>query len=773
MKRILPILLCAVLFLAESGVWTCSAQEILVSGTVRSKSDKTPLYGVQVYSFNTKAEAQDGYDMIMSAKQVSGTTVFIDAPVVTTNEEGYYEIHVAGTGALLFWDETSFSDPELQSVNGRMEINALLEKEITLEEVLVTAGGGEVPVFDVPEFDGEHLLGGITYPIEERTGRENARFIFQTYVLDVNANDTILFRTPVVMDGRQYHDTQLRRMGYDETRDPLYLVAEKNSELTEATRRVEWHDTVDIPDINKVYYYNCRMWMEDYNRVYYRVDDFNVSRSDRARRPMKFLEFDTREYNLDPNDYRRQARREMRPTSGSLNIIFPINQAQIDPADTASLMELDKLRTELLTIASGEGATLKQLHLKGVSSPEGSYEKNISLANARLNTILREVTSVLPRHVVDRTYQTKDARVAGWDEVADILAGDSLTAEAEEIRSIVSRYPNDRNSQMMKLRSLPYYNSVIVPALPKLRSVTYESVVEIYRELTAEEIYQKYIEKPDFDFAGYEYWHLFNMVKDEDELAELYRRALKTNPTWLLPANNLAVSYIRREIMDTTLLAPFLDLTFKVNQQIWKDGRLERVLNQEELVANQVIMYMMAAKYTRAGQYSMLLPDNDTYHDLKLFARCLAGFYKKDAALREEVSHTSPINKVVMLLASEKLNQAVAALDSLDMSNPVSMYLFAQTLCRKCGGKYVNMKNETMESDGSEAEIDYNDPNIDWSTYEEKEPDTYAVAAAKKLAECFRKDPSLLDVARADYDIDEKLLEAALELYNEQDAVQE
>ncbi|EJW92459.1 hypothetical protein EVA_19434, partial [gut metagenome] len=175
---------------------------------------------------------------------------------------------------------------------------------------------------------------------------------------------------------------------------------------------------------------------------------------------------------------------------------------------------------------------------------------------------LNQVTSVLPKYVRDRVYMTTKASVASWLDVADLLDADSLKAEAGQVRRIVEQYSSNVDKQWMNIKQLPFYKTVIVPRLPKLRTVSYTYVNEVYRELTAREVMYRYQNDADYrsgrkSFALYEYWHLFNMVKDKDELMALYKRAyddsrkVEAKP-WALAANNLAVAYLERGLADTT-----------------------------------------------------------------------------------------------------------------------------------------------------------------------------------------------------------------------------
>ena len=729
--------------------FAAGAQDIkLVTGTVTERTDGRALSDVMVYCFNTVPEAQDAMDYIKKVREEQGY-LFVEAPMVETDSEGYYEIHVAGSGALVFFME--MADPVLEKVNGRLKIDISLLVGEVLDESKVTAEGGAEPVFDIPEFDGESIKGGVKFPIEPRTGKPDARLVFQTYMVDVEAKDTVLFRAPRVLDGVEYHQTQLRRMGFDPDYDPLYNIAEHDDTLSLQTTSISWKDSVALPNPKKVYFYNCKMWAEDYNMVYFRIKDTTIFRSDRVRHPMKFLDYSVDAFYLDPDQYRKKAHREQRETSGEINLNFPLGKDTVDPEDSVSAASLDKLRDELLAIVTSDGTTLKQFHVTGVASPEGGYARNKDLAQRRMNNIMQEITRVIPRYNLDRCLKTQTARVAGWDEVADILYADSLKEEAARVREISERYSSSMDVQMQHISALPYYKDIIKPRLPKLRSVNYTSVVEVYRELTPEEILDRYLHDKDYrsgrkEFELYEFWHLYNMVKDEDQLIDLYKRGIersRSSELWALPACALSAEYIKREIADTTILAPFIDLRYKLEYQPTFNGKKLPMKNQREIIANQAIMMMRSNKFARAGQLALKLPDDETYHNLKLFTKCLAGYWKRDKELRNEIIATSPRNAVVMYLAIDKVHQAQAYLDKLSPDDPVTLYLKAQVMCRLYKNYY----------------------DMDYLDVYSMEMFSDAEKAADYLAKCFRKDSSYIDIARGDYDIFEKLFEKAMHFY--------
>jgi len=414
------------------------------------------------------------------------------------------------------------------------------------------------------------------------------------------------------------------------------------------------------------------------------------------------------------------------------------------------------VKAVLLDIIHGEGSQLKEFHITGTASPDGPYAGNVNLAKKRMEYALNQIVSVLPKAVRDRVYMTTTASVAPWTAVAELLEADSLMVEAKAIRDIVAANPGGQDRQWGKIRALPYYRSVIVNYLPRLRSVRYQYGYEIFRELTPEEIMESYQNDEDYrsgrkKFALYEYWHLFRMVKDQGELENLYRRAydesIEANgKPWILAANNLAESYISRGVADTTLLSRFIDLqTPAVDFRLMRmNGSGYDIVNPEAVVANQMIMYVMSNDFRRAGQLTNILPASDRNRLVRAFALCLGGYYKggntPDQRSRardvfETVSESSPLNRVVLNLAmNTKAYDALAeeAMAALPQDSALTDYLWAVIYGRKGARSHDFMDDMNSED---------------------------------RLVACFKKDPSFIDIAAGDGDIVETIMKNARDRY--------
>lgn len=757
MRRISLFILTLIAALSLTGLDLFAQSRAVVSGRITNKTDDNkPLTDVVVYAYNTVAEAEDAYKSYMLAKETGG---FFDPGLVVyeyPDASGYYEISAIESGALMF-DPMGIADPIVKKVNYQKEINVAFEVAIILDNSTVTAEVGSKPVVEPPEIFGNTVSCGATYPFKDRIGKTNARFVVQAYLLAGNEIDTLEYRPPIVYDGEQYHQTQLRRLSYHPEYDPLYMIAEEHPPLTDSIMSVTWKDTVYLDDPSELIYCRAKIWAEDYNMVIYE-DSMKIFNTGRARRPMRFLEYTFDEYHLNPNDFVKKPKRERRDAAVSTNLKFLVGKAALDPMDTVGKQQLENLKRELIDVINGEGSTLKEFYVAVTSSPDGTYSKNVELSRQRSEFAKNEVTSVIPYSVQRRVYMPKPtSEVASWEAVADILEKDSLVVEAEAVRKIVKQNPSSMDAQWGKIRQLPYYKSQISPRLTQLRSVSFKYVNEIFRQLTPDEILHRYKTDADYrsgkkSFALYEYWHLFDMVKDPDELELLYRRAIidsKKAETriWPLPANNLAVALMRKGVVDTTILAPLIDEREPLNRVIRNKhdpSVIDEIINIEQIVANQVVMMLKAEENMRAMELCQLLPDSK-YGLLKSITSCLAGYFRDNKSEEGQkvfntVRNSTPLNRVVMNLAVGNIGLARNALGALDQNEAVTQYLQAQVLCRG-HDSVMGMKNAIVDFDTYESEYD---------------------KALGYLRKCFEIDEKYKKIAETDWDIYEELYKEAL-----------
>ena len=810
--------------------------QITVTGTVMKMSDsKSPMHDVEILTFDNIVRANDEYNNML--KNLENPDIKSSQPSITqhTNAEsdGSYSVTVADNGAIIFVNYSH--KPVLKFVEGRKKIDVKINDTNELPEVIKRGD----PIERKDSVIEEEMVVGNMYSKKmvyyfnkdmlgevEGVGRTNARLVSQVYVVRADGTDTLEFQKPLVLHGEQFHETQALW-----SQDTLYKIA-----AADTTRLSNNRDSIlfdvkfEVPD-KAVYHCKANIWLEDYIKTYFQDTCFLLSTA-RVRRPFQFLEYTFDECRVDHQEHFRAPRKEKVGTAKNMKLQFKVGRAELDKSDSLTVATLDSLKTEFKRICDDiikdrdagrkSSTSLDDINFEGYSSPEGSYTRNVSLSNARTQSVRSEIFSVIPRYVQERLNSDRfKGFVHGWDEVANILERDSLKAEAEAVRAIVAKYPGNLDKQGSDVRKLSYYTTLIKERLGELRQVKCNYSVSVERALYPEEILANYNNGHKTNLTLNEYWHLFTLVKDEKELEVLYRdaynRSKRIEPLgrpWVLAANNLAISYLKREHVDTTILLPHLKDGRPMNysEMDMNNPNLRHHYNYPEIIANQAQMFMLAGNYQRAVQ----LTDKIKTRYPLLDAVCkLMGRYKLDVADKEAlyklIEDSSPRNKVVMQLYQKQYDSVAVSIKALPQDDPLTDYFKVQYLCGKCTGvgemrrtRFVRNDDPALVMPGDTVinEIDVKLIEKKLAEIEEKEFDiqtdrnlgkdvskmekevanlqrqvekmqkgepvtikkscsVYDVAK-EYLQRCFQKDKSYIDIARGDLDIDEELLNDVL-----------
>ena len=705
------IIVCLVLMLAGIGR-QIHAQEIsIVSGKIlnlpegKNKPEPFPLSErVYIFAFNTVAAAQDAMRQLESGDG----SVMADQQEIA-GADGYYEIRVAENGALVI---RVAMKTVLEEVRYRNEISVSIDGGIQLDEVeVVGMATRPTPKPVAGKIVGGKLIVDNSVRIPNNYGASNRRLIMQPYVIDCNTEEVVKYIDPTVLDGSEYDLTQNRRMAFNMSNDALAKFINRRKPLNEGIFDIDIRDSVPVPDPQRTYSVLAKVIIADYTHDTYE-DEWKLTTC-KIKRPMQFLEYSFDEYALDPNKYKETPRRERRDTKGNIQLTFLVAKAELDPEYPENEIQMNKLRNDLMEIINGDGTTLKEFKIMGVSSPEGAYQSNLALAKRRTDYALSQIVSMIPAGKWARVYKhPTEARVATWSEVADLLEADTLLNEAAEVRAIVEKY-SSQDAQYAAIRKLPFYETAVKNTFPRLRTVQYEYKHEIFRELNPEEIVDRYYNDPNYkegkkQFTRYEYWHLFQKIKDPVEAEKIYRRAYNETMAlnskgkkipWMLAANNLAMSLLKRDTFDVEILKPLIDYSRPINTiDKFNDGIsiIETEINPENIVANQLAMYIRANNFDDASILADKLPNNDKFKMVKAFANCLGGYYDyRGAATKQEqderkatfelVRNSSPMNNVVMCMAMETDFYNAEARKALEKIEPTTQtkYMKLQLFIRE------------------------------------------------------------------------------------------
>lgn len=642
---------------------------------------------VEVFSYASKADA-DASMQLMDKMAKTGQAYHGLKEIDMAEADpytGYYELKTYSDGWILVRVGLS---SELRPVENRLQIDFNIRGVVALGHVVVKAANNtpnELQVIPVATARfGNVLPLNLTLPVGAHYGKSNARFVYQPYVVDCTTDSIESYGRPYLLEGKEYHATQNRRMGYDISRDTLQIYVDTLQSLSAKPFTIHYSDTIFLNHKERNYAVYGKFLFMDYNNVYY--EKTSMVNTCRNILLMDFLEiphFDP--FYLDFEDYKKVAERRERPVPGAIQVNFMINRAEPDMTDSITVKQLNSLVALLNEVSSG--AVLKSLAIEGIASPDGAYESNLSLAQRRTDYL----QDFIARQLSVRGYERKsNARVASWAELADtIQVYDTLLAK-KLLQVIEPERGHTWNSQKVKKSGLI---EELAPYLQKMRKVNYTCVYVVNRPLTPAEISAKYRANPNDNFLPYEYWHLYQMIKDSNELERLYRDGARISKTyengraWVLPECLLAASYIRRDTVDLDILNGLIDRKPisvadkrpKLNYISRDFNGYETIVNPEAVVANQLILCLKARDFETASVMAQILQasSNPKYRLLIAYTHCMRGAFYQNKEVFRLVSSLSPVNRVVLnLMMNTNRNNAYAQKALEEMSDDTALYWY-------------------------------------------------------------------------------------------------
>ena len=679
MKPLRSITFLVALFLLT--VSEVSAQEVMrVLGTVVLKSDDSPCIGVNVTDATTRRA------------------------LAMTDVDGTFAVNVRSNARLRF-SMVGMKTKEVD-VKGKSHLRVVLEEEsVSLKEVTIS----QKRITDkiLPEQTDIEVKGNYFYvKTRVRVPREmfshNTRLVVQPVLNNATRKQVTLMK-PIVYDAREYNETQDRLYNFDLNDslagDPLARYITVKSEQTREKGRtndiIGYNDSIYVEHVKDDFSCDVYMAIENYNRILYR-DTTIIARG--TVNPLRFLDYSFADHELTDSAYFPKKEVQLRDSQGKVNLRFPVGKAVFDSSDPQNASEIDKLRQQIETISQSKGASLSSLELRGQSSPEGRYSRNMSLAKMRMDYALGFLKRTLPADMTQGMTFTSDATVAPWSRVAEILRKDTLASEADRVEAILAAHPGNIEAQGRAIQRLPFYHKIIATrCLPQLRRVDYTLHYNVYRTLTIDEIAQLYAQ--DYSqLSKYEFFKLYRAEADTAKRVAMMRQALEVYPSFMAAANDLSVQLINHRQYDASLLRPFAGAGAP-----------------QEVNVNQLITLLNEGLYASADSVAHFVNDNESTHTILAVNAVLNSRY--DAKNYATIAKTGKRNEVVMLLAMKLDDAALRMSRQLPDNEAVSHYLRA--IC-------LNRTNDPTEA------------------YEE-------------LKRAFAIDPSLKEIAKTDGDVTDLL----------------
>ncbi len=604
------ILAALTLLVSLAGALPAASRAINVRGSVARQGANEPLEGVTIRN------AETGH------------------LIGTTNMEGKFTVSVEDTGSLLF--SLIGCEDLTVPVDGRHTMQvALFPKTHELEEVMVVAKAkSDALVIDPAELDvkGNYIYLKKHVKIPHRIFSSNMRMIIQPTIYNVTERH-LYYLKPVVFDGYRYAITQRRMYDWDEKLDSLtpFRGVKHTNRRTDDVVLIS--DSLYVKNPKDDFMCVVMSSMENYNRVVY-ADTFMIARG--TVNPLRFLSYSLKGYEMTDERYLPQPEVFLRDSQGDMKLVFEVGKSNLDMGLGDNASEIEAMLGEFRAIENDPDMTLKSFTISGTASPEGSYAKNLQLANDRMGSAMDVILRSVPENLRRGAQMSTDAQVAGWSEVERLLREDGHADEADAVAKVIASNPGSADAQSIRMRRLPFYKSLLVEQyLPRLRKVSYQIVTSRYRPLNDEEIAAMYASNSS-QMSKYNLWRHYKGVEDPAAREAAMRRALEVHPDFLAAATDLSALLINDGRSDQSVLEPFF-----TDSKTW----LKLPENSRFDMAASAMNEM---RFSLADSLMCDLPDTPEFHKGKAYCAALNGHY---VDVMQEISEDSPFNEVLLLLA--------------------------------------------------------------------------------------------------------------------------
>ena len=649
MRQLLRI--CALVMLVTTAS-VCGAQNIRIQGKVTCEGK--PVAGANVS--NTQENGSIG----------------------TTDESGVFMV-LAPRNAQLKITHVAYQEAVVK-VKGRQVINVeLISNVVELEEVtIVTKVKNKViPEPTDIEIKGNHFHLHTRFPVPKELFDSNTRLVIQPSIYDHTDKSRKRLK-PLVFDGREYALTQTRMYDGELTRDPLAPYITRKTTPGRKSDLLAYHDSTYVEHTGHEFQADVVLSLEDYNRIIY-TDSFTIARG--TVNPLRMLNFKLEPL---PSEEKMKPHPEMqlRDTEGEIELTFRIGRTELDPNNPNNERQIERLAHELDVQAQQTDATLKEVRITGVASPDGYYEANQTLARQRAETALRKLRQRLCGELVEYVKLEANGEVASWDEVARLLEENHEEELLEQLREAQQKARNNRELYQA-LKSSKAFGPLAKTYLPKLRKVTYRYVYSIFRNLNHREVME--LRERGEQLSRYEYFLLADGATNDSLKASYLEEGLKQHQPFAYAANELAQIRIRQGAPDIHLLESYIDTDAPTC-----------------ILSNQIIALLHHHRAAEALEVWNKMPNGTCNPYLEALVMAFNGHYDDAEPI---LCNGDPVNEVVFMLARKQNAEALEKVRTLDATNPQVLYLRAIAANRTdevgeammCLQKAIELKPELME----------------------------------------------------------------------------
>lgn len=386
------------------------------------------------------------------------------------------------------------------------------------------------------------------------------------------------------------------------------LPINKSLDVYEIDTIIDWKK----PNKKKTYRCIVKYSIEDYHRTFRENEDPGTCL---RINPFKFLQMGTAAVDIPlTQEFFENAEEKATNADKGLRMQFQYNSANIIE-DSLTNIDIQELRDIIHDINVNHGSILGAT-LEAYASPDGREDVNRRLAGER--AIAARSRLGLGGMKID----TK-AVIDTWENTAKLLDEGMHPREAQAIRNALANSRNDYEAYQ-EIRKMETYADVVKPTLEKQCRINFKFKFFSKRKLNPKEAVQAYYKNRHDFFSNGDYFNMFAEIKDSVELDTLttivYNRLIKQQKAYDRPlapyvVNRMAMMGIRRNMPDTTILAPLIDEQSKIfrlnTEKKDPDGIMDPIkMNRPEIILNQAVIYYILEDPERAHWYVEMLEDN-------------------------------------------------------------------------------------------------------------------------------------------------------------------
>lgn len=599
--------------------FTATAQErfsaaFSIQGRYGEKGD-AQVYPLKYALFKTVKKANDVKEKLEAAIKQDGYPggvnydLAIDLNNVNFKRDrgnGTFEVRaMQGQAVLVYLNENIFAVYEIKEGKTQYSDVIKMRLEGTLSEVTVNTNRRqeEMSITTLPPADdGKNISVPVRFKLRRGDTGRKSRVIVQLQAIDCQTEDTVSNVQPIVYEGREYHDLQVRRMGFDyaakDVLAPGYVTRElKDGEVFSVDTMI----TYVKKDPKRDYKFSYHIAAEDYTHRY--IDFEKSAGSCNRYKYFKLLDLGAVTADMDKAEFRIAADENFVKVERDMKLKFEKGKAELTN-DSINEKDTQALVKELQSY----GDLLINISIEASSSPDGGYERNKQLAQQRRDVAVRMVRSRLGN--TDVTIIPKAPIVYSWDDVAQRLADTGRQGMADSVRMAIAAGGKMPDAH---IRQLSFYATDIEPVLVSMRAMRCMYNYERAHVMDEDEVRQYYYANrqrlldgdKSVKLSDGDYFNLFTCISDsteQDVLTNLAYDYITRQPSYhslklaQYIINRKAALNLKRGTPDIELLKPYIDysspvVTRQYTGSMHDDAAQSVRKNREEILINQIITY--------------------------------------------------------------------------------------------------------------------------------------------------------------------------------------